>query len=279
MRIVKNQIELESALSDTKGGYAIALEGVFDKLVFKQQFLQTINIFAHRAVIKGIVFEGCGVTIAGGRVEAPDGSNGFASAGYGVFFRRGSYCNTIAEMVIRNCDRAVVLDKANRSAVYRCDVSVRQDGIIANGGEDVVFAYNWFHDFYPKPSTCTLPDSSVLSGLSSKDCVARGGTFKDGDHSDAIQIRNGMRRVQIIGNYIDNTSQGIGQMDGPSDAWCDDVTIIGNNVEVNGFHSITVERTSNLKVIGNRTKQLTGRRSLLRLSPGAIEYDNEVLSP
>lgn len=279
MRLVTNNTELQLALGDSSGDYAIHLEGEFSPITLSQRYTLPIRLFAHRAFVKGLTFAGSNIRWMGGRVEASGGSNGFAKAGYGITVNSTAADISVDSVTVRNADRGFVTGGGKRISITNCDVSVRQDGIIASGGEDITFAYNRFHNFYPRPTTCTLPDNTIINGLSSRDCIARGGIWKDGDHSDAIQIRNGMKRVSIIGNRIESISQGIGQMDATNDLPIDFITIIGNNVEVTGFHSITLGRSTNVVVIGNRTRQMTGRRSPLRLPPGAIQRDNEVLSP
>lgn len=279
MKLITTNQELEQALLDTAGDFAVHLEGEFSPIRLRQRFSLPVRIFAHRAFVKGLTIEGANIQWIGGYVEAPGGAYGFARAGYGISTSSSCEDISIESVKVRNADRGFVTGGGKRLTIANCDVAVRQDGIIASGGEDITFAYNWFHDFYPKPSVCTLQDGTAINGISSRDCVSRNGTWKDGDHSDAIQIRDGMKRVSIVGNRIDSISQGIGQMDATSDLPIDFITIIGNNVEVTGFHSITLGRSTNVVCIGNRTKQMTGRRSPLRLPPDSLVRDNEVLSP
>jgi hypothetical protein len=47
------------------------------------------------------------------------------------------------------------------------------------------------------------------------------------------------------------------------------VVVTGNDVRVTGFHSITIERCSNLQVIGNTTQQLQWGQTLLQESNNA----------
>lgn len=279
MIIVTNNAELEQLLSNAGGDFCVHLEGRFNPIRLSQRFALPVRLFAHRAFVPGLTVEGANIQWLGGYIEASGGAYGFAKAGYGILVNSTSQDITINSVTVRNADRGFVTGGGKRINIQNCDVSVRQDGIIASGGEDITFAYNKFHDFYPKPSVCTLPDGNVINGISSRSCVAQGGTWRDGDHSDAIQIRNGMKRVSIVGNIIQSISQGIGQMDATNDLPIDFINIIGNNVEVTGFHSITLGRATNAVVIGNRTRQMTGRRSPLRLPPDAIQRDNEVLSP
>jgi nitrous oxidase accessory protein NosD len=253
------------------------LEGLITDLRINEHFAEPVTYIANRATIKGLTITGSNVSIVGGNIEAMDGANGFAAKGYGVNLR-GAKNIRLSGLRIRNSDRGIVVDNCDGLIVDGCDVSVRQDGIIANRGQNYQFTNNRFHGFYPRPTRC-LVGGEVRTGLAKRDCDALGGVFTDGDHSDAIQIRNGIRNMVIAGNRVEGVHQGIGQMDGSTDLPLDNVSVIGNDVRVAGFHSITIPRCSRLQVIGNTTEQLTGRRSLLRLDPTAVSRDNKVLSP
>jgi hypothetical protein len=266
-------------LSAAAGGFTVELSGKFSKLVLANKYTLPIRIIAERALVSGLVFTGAGIDWVGGQVEAFGGSNGFAADGYAVHCKSGSSNVSLTRLIVRNADRGFVLDKANRIDMIDGDVSVRQDGMIINGGEDLRIIGNRFHGFYPKPTTCTLIDGSTLPGLSKAACEAQGGVWKDGDHSDAIQLRNGIKRCLVAHNTIENTQQGIGQMDATSDLPMDSIVLVGNKVEVSGFHSITFGRTTNLIVMRNTTRQTTGRRSPLRVPADAVLIENTVMSP
>jgi parallel beta-helix repeat protein len=253
------------------------LEGLITDLRITENFDDPVTYIAHDATIKGLTITGSNVSIVGGNIEAIDGSDGRGTLGYGINLR-GAKNIRLSGLRIRNSDRGIVVDNCDGLIVDSCDVSVRQDGIIANRGQNYQFTNNRFHGFYPRPTTCKIGDE-IRTGLSRRDCEAIGGAWTDGDHSDAIQIRNGIRNMVIAGNRIEGIHQGIGQMDGSTDLPLDNVLVIGNDVRVTGFHSVTIPRCSNLQVIGNTTQQLTGRRSLLRLDPTARSRDNTVLSP
>jgi nitrous oxidase accessory protein NosD len=253
------------------------LEGLITDLRITEQFGQPVTYIAHDATIKGLTITGSNVSIVGGNIEAIDGSNGVAAKGYGINLR-GAKNIRLSGLRIRNADRGIVVDNCDGLIIDSCDVSVRQDGIIANRGQNYQFTNNRFHGFYPRPTTCRIGDE-VRTGLSRRDCEALSGRWTDGDHSDAIQIRNGIKNIVIAGNRIEGIQQGIGQMDGSTDLPLENVIVIGNDVRVIGFHSITIPRCSGMQVIGNTTQQLTGRRSPLRLDPTAISRDNTVLSP
>jgi nitrous oxidase accessory protein NosD len=253
------------------------LDGLITDLKVTEHFDEPVTYIAHRATIKGLTITGSNVSIVGGNIEAIDGSDGVAVRGYAVNLR-GAKNIRLSGLTIRNADRGIVVDNCDGLIIDSCDFSVRQDGIIANRGQNYQFTSNRFHGFYPRPTTCRIGDE-VQTGLSRRDCEALGGRWTDGDHSDAIQVRNGIKNLVIAGNRIEGIHQGIGQMDSTNDLPLENVIVANNDVRVTGFHSITIPRCSGLQVIGNTTQQLTGRRSPLRLDPTAIVQNNEVLSP
>lgn len=267
-------------LSDANGGFTIELVGAFPTLTLSANYVSRVTILARQAVVKGLVVKGSNIDWISGTIEAPSGSDGVGPSGYGISYGKTAKDVRFISAKIRNSNRGVAGGGGLRLAWIGCDFSVRQDGLIIGGGEGFQIVGNRFHDFTPKPSVCTLPDGSVRNSIASRDCVALGGTWKDGDHSDAIQLRNGCKDFLIAYNKIESTSQGIGQMDSVGDLPLDRIAIVGNDVEVVGFHSITIGKNStNISVIGNRTKQMTGRRSPLRLPVDAYVENNEVLSP
>ena len=271
---------ISGILAAATGGFTVELSGIFPLIKIPTNYTNRITIIAHRATVHGVSVSGSNIDWFGGQIEAPNGNDGVAAGGYGIAYGATARDVRWIGCKLRNANRGVAGSGGLRLSWIDCDFAVRQDGLIIAGGEGFQIVGNRFHDFTPKPTTCTLPNGDIQYGLGSKSCVSLGGVWRDGDHSDAIQLRNGCKNFLIAYNKIESISQGIGQMDSVTDAPLDDIQIIGNEVEVTGFHSITIgQNSTNISVIGNRTKQMTGRRSPLRLPVGAIVQDNEVLSP
>jgi hypothetical protein len=279
IRYIDSQSALDALLADVAGGWTAVLVGAYRTVTIRNAYERPITVYAATAsTVNGLVISGANVNWHGGLVVAPGGSRGSGPAGYGVSVQPSARSIAIDGVRVRDADRGFVTNGGNGIRITNCDVSVRQDGIIASGTKQFDIIDNRFHAFYPLPTTCTI-GSDVRTGLSRRDCEAVGGVWRDGDHSDGIQLRNGITDCRIVGNRIESITQGICQMDTTGDAPLSNVLIAYNNVEVTGFHSITFGRCANLSVIGNRTKQMTNRRSPLRLPPDAIQRENEVLSP
>jgi hypothetical protein len=247
MIVVENNSQFAEAIKNKKT--VIALRGEFSNIVLSETY-DNLHIYAGSSITKRLKITGKNITWYGGQIEASGGDAGNGPGGYGIHLVQCENVDIIG-VTIRNANRGVAASRGLNWSISNCDFSVRQDGIIADNGSNIRFINNSFHNFRPQT----------------------------GDHSDAIQIRNGMKNLIIAGNKVEGVSQGIGQMDATNDAPLENVMVIGNDVRVKGFHSITIQRCSGLQVIGNTTQQLTGRRSPLRLDPAAIVRDNTILSP
>jgi hypothetical protein len=278
MQVINNNAELVAALRD--GVEKIALVGEFTRITLNRSF-KSLLIVAHNALVRGVlVQEGENIEWIGGTIEAPHGAEGFAANGYGVQFL-GARDVSFSNVSFRNFDRGMVTDHRRnneRLVIKNNDFLGRQDGIIFSGGRNIRIENNLFHDFYPKPTLCTLPNGEVREGLSRRNCEAIGGTWKDGDHSDAIQFRNGCENYKIIGNIIKNVHQGIGQMDATADLPVKNFEVIGNYLEVSGHHSITFNSkpNENIVVVNNTIRETTSKKTPLRLPSNAVSIGNTV---
>jgi hypothetical protein len=234
-------------------------------------------IEAQGSFITGLTIEGSGVTWRGGTIRAPAGYEGFAARGYGATVTGRDV--TIEGVRFIESNRCVVANGTERLSVRFCRFELGQDGVIASRGSDMDISHNVFVGVATKPTTCTLPGGEVVEGLSRAACVARGGSWRDGWHQDAVQLRHGILRVRMIGNRVEGTVQGLGEMSSPADPGLHDVWIDGNDVAVSGFHSITIEpKSSGVTMKRNRVRQLNGRRTILRAPAGSVMEDNEVVA-
>jgi hypothetical protein len=129
-----------------------------------------------------------------------------------------------------------------------------------------------------RTSQYRLP-SETRAGLSVRQCQEIGGNWTDGWHQDAVQFRDGINGLKIVGNIVRNTQQGIGQMAATDDAAVSDVLIDGNGVEITGFHSITINAASNVRITNNRVRQVSGRRTVNRTGADALVCGNDLASP
>lgn len=269
---------LLAALASTAGGQSYTLTENCADIIVQRYFKASVEIDAGGHTISGFtVAKGAGnLTLRGGTVTARRGEVAGID-GYAVMLR-GSRTVTIDNMSFVRFNRGVVTDFADQVKIINSRFAMGQDGIIANGGTDLEFSSNKFWQVSSVPTRCVM-GGQVEEGLSAGVCKAKGGAWTDGWHQDAIQLRNGIRGLRIIGNTIEGVQQGIGQMDASTDAPLEDVVVRDNKVSVSGFHSITFGATTNLTIIGNSVAQETGRRTLIRANPDALVCGNKIQSP
>lgn len=268
---------LLAALASPAGGQSYTLTENCADIVVQRYFRAPVVIDAGGNTISGFtVGKGAGnLTLRGGTVTARRGEVGGVD-GYAVLLR-GSRNVVIDNMSFVRFNRGVVTDFADQVKIINSRFAMGQDGIIANGGTDLEFTNNKFWQVSMIATRC-VTGSQVEEGLPARACKAKGGVWTDGWHQDAIQIRNGIKQLKIIGNTIEGVQQGIGQMDARTDAPLEDVVVRDNKVSVNGFHSITFGATTNLTIIGNTVAQETGRRTLIRANPDALVCGNKIQS-
>lgn len=87
---------------------------------------------------------------------------------------------------------------------------LKAEGMTAFGGKGFGHVRNSsFGDFNPRPTECHVPPrgrkaETMVLGLSRTNCAAAAGTWRDGDHPDAVQVFGGWGRMDVIGNRIVN---------------------------------------------------------------------------
>jgi hypothetical protein len=277
LKIVSSNSELIAAIDQ---GYSrIVLNGSFSQITLNRAY-PSLLIMAHSAIVQGVrIVNAQNVEWIGGRIEASGGADATGPAGYAMLIQ-GSKNIRLSEVNFRNFNRGIVGGSGTQDvSITNNHFSGRQDGIIYSGGVNVTISYNTFEDFTPRPTTCVLPNGVNKTGLSSRDCGALGGTWTDGDHSDAIQFRNGCDGFTVAHNRIINVQQGIGQMDSTNDLPVKNFKVIGNEVQVLGFHSITfnTKPNQNILVVNNTVIETTSRKTPLRLPGEILSYGNVII--
>ena len=270
---------LLAALAQPDGGQTLRLSQDCGGVVVRHYYRAPVVIDAGgRTISSFVVGKGGGnLTLKGGTVTATGGEDAKGPPGYAVLLR-GARDVTIDTMRFVRFNRGVVTDMAERIRVVNSRFELGGDGIIANGGGELDFSFNQFRVASFRPSLCRT-GGTVQEGLSARVCKDRGGEWKDGWHQDAIQVRNGIDGLKVIGNIIEGVQQGIGQMDSVNDRPLNNVVIRDNQVSVSGFHSISIGNSTNVEIIGNSVAQTAGRRTLVRFPDGARVCGNKIQSP
>jgi nitrous oxidase accessory protein NosD len=181
-------------------------------------------------------------------------------------------------MVFFNFNRGIVTDHAWGAKVTNNRFEMGHDGTISNAGGNLTYSDNMFVGVSFVPTTCNLA-ATVERGLSRRACTDKGGSWLDGWHQDAIQLRNGIDGALVTGNKITGVMQGIGQMDGTNDLPMNNIVIRNNDISVFGFHSITVTNSTKVEITDNKVAQETGRRTVIRAKPDALVCGNKIQRP
>ncbi|KAB7644947.1 right-handed parallel beta-helix repeat-containing protein [Polymorphobacter fuscus] len=208
-----------------------------------------VTINATGAVVKGLrIWDSKGIIWRGGTIHAPSGNVGHGPVAYGADIRRADTL-TIDGATFTNALRgAVVADSRNlvvRNAQFK---GLQSDGLDVAGSSHVLIENNRFTDFDPVKATGNKAD----------------GTWKDGDHPDAIQMwttptNKRVTDVVIRGNTVDGDTQGINFFGPRGDGYAR-VKIEDNDVRVAYPAAISLGGCDDCSVRNNRIKAAPGAK-------------------
>lgn len=246
----EDNTKLINSLPD--GSRIILSEGDYGPINISGRWERGITVDARRARLKGLVISGSGISLLGGTYSATGGKQAKGGAGYGIKIV-GSRIK-ISGATITDAKKAVVLDSASDVSISESRfVRYGEDGIIASATKSLKIKRNYFGQIESIKSKC-LNGAELEYGLSRKICLSKGGFWTDGNHADAIQLRNGIVDADISENIIEGDTQGIAQMDNAYDLPMRNVTISKNFVTASGHH-ITLDRCDDCKIENNVVKR------------------------
>jgi hypothetical protein len=152
--------------------------------------------------VENLLWRGGIVEAAGGR----DASEWYLQRGLNVIGGR----NLVFEHVhFRNAHRAIVVSETEGFTVRNSNFrGLRSDGVNLVTVDGAVVENNRFFEMKPRPTQCTFSDGTVALGLSNGQCNTRGGTWRDGDHPDCVQIWGTPANVRVEGNRIETAGGG-----------------------------------------------------------------------
>lgn len=227
-----------AVIQAAKPGDTIVLKGTaFRNLSISRKFAKPVTIEAEGAIVRGVSISGDGIVWKSGVIRSVAGNHGIGPSGYGALVTGNRI--TFSGVRFTSAKKGMVIDRASAISIEGNEFTgLGEDGIVLARSRNVVIRGNTFGNTVAKKTTCTLP-SQILTGLSKSDCQSRGGTWKDGFHPDAIQMRNAVLDVSIRDNVVRQSTQGITQMDTVGDAPLERVTIQRNLVFAS-IHHITL---------------------------------------
>jgi hypothetical protein len=257
---------IAAVLASAPGGSTIKLSGDCPAVSISRTYTPAITIDASGASVRGLTISGGGVKWRGGTLRAPGGMDRRGPLGYAALIRGGRGV-TFEGTTFTDANRGMVLHEADDVAIRGSHfVALREDGIIAASTRNLEITRSDFTDSRPIPTTCTSA-AGVERGLRRRDCEAKGGQWLDGNHADAIQLRDAIINALIGWNRIDGNTQGIGQMDGVNDRPLANVKVIGNHVRVAVPNSITLGACNDCSIIDNDVARIGKGKTIVRFDP------------
>lgn len=246
------------------GGETITLTGNCGTIEIARQFPSTVYIDATKATVRGLRISGSRIHWRGGRIAAPGGMDAIGLPGYAV--KITGQAIRVKSATITSARKGMVIDQASSVLVDRNRFwRLREDGIIASRTSKLTVSHNRFSESKPLPTRCVLSDGQVVLGLASRDCR---GTWTDGNHADAVQMRNGMTDVTIADNTVFGKTQGLAQMDTLGDLPLRNVIIRNNTIVTDGYHRITLTNCTGCAIRHNVARKARGSTKKAVILPG-----------
>lgn len=226
-----------------------------------------LTVDAKGATIRGLwLMRVSDLTWRGGTVEAPGGRDGVKQEGYGGIVEWAERV-TIEGVTFTNAYRGLVTRRENRDITVRDNLftGLRSDGLNFTGIRGGLVEGNRFRDFAPIRSTCSFADGRVQGGgVAKARCEAEGGSWKDGDHPDCIQMWATIEDVVVRGNVIDTPApidcQGITSFGRRTDRYAR-IQVIDNEVTTDDWNAIAIGNCTDCLIRGNRVRAATRERA------------------
>jgi hypothetical protein len=248
---------------------------------------QVCSSFVYRAVPKGQVlldatgstlvgwrFLGSNLRVFGATIRASQGSV-VGPNGYGAYV---SGTNIHFDHVrVTFARKGIVGDNATNLSVTDSEFyAVFEDGMILSRIKGLSVLRSTFIATVSQPTKCKLAGRVVLA-LPKRVCVGQDGTWVDGYHADAIQMRNAVTDARLEDNQISGLTQGITQMDTAGDLPLERVSIIGNTIITDAPHKITLGACLNCSISGNTVGSPSGSKWKAQIIAGqAVSSKNTV---
>lgn len=263
MPIFATCASLAAALANAGGGETVTLQGNCPTITIARSFARPVTIDAAKARVNGLVLTGGNIRWRGGTLSAPGGMDAKGPAGYAVLIR-GARGIQFERAVVTGAKKGMVIDRSSGITVDRVEFTrLREDGIIASQTAGLTVINSTFADFLPRPSRCTSPAGVVATAVARRDCR---GTWIDGNHADAVQLRDGVTDARIAGNTVRGPIQGITQMDTRGDAPLARVVVEDNRIETSAYHQITLTECADCAIRRNIVRRERGwdKRAVIR---------------
>ena len=234
-----------------------------------KRFDPPVTIVADGAIVRGVqMWDSAGIIWRGGVIMAPTGMGENGPNAWGVDARRVQGVR-FENVTVTNARLAMIFSDS-RGIVVRDSTftGLRSDGLNIVSTSDVLVEKNVFTNFKPTKATGSKAD----------------GTWKDGDHPDAIQMwvnkpTDAMSDVTIRNNVVDGDTQGISTF-GPTGRGHSRIHILNNRLRVKYPAGAVLVDCTDCSIRGNVVETIPGApyraHIWLNKSPTAIVCGNDV---
>lgn len=263
MPLLATCASLAAVLASANNGEIISLRGACPTITIARSFPKPVTVDASKARVSGLVLSGSNIRWSGGTLSAPGGLDAKGPAGYAVLIRGGRNIR-VERAVVTSAKKGMVIDKARGVTVDRVEFTrLREDGIIVSQTAGLTVTSSTFADFLPRPSRCTSPAGVVATAVPRRDCT---GVWIDGNHADAVQMRDGVSDARIAHNTVRGPTQGITQMDTRGDAALARIVVEDNRIETSAYHQITLTECDDCTIRRNTVRRESGwdKRAVIR---------------
>ena len=202
----------------------------------------------------GLRISGGNIFWRGGTLTAEDGLRGKGFRGYALHISGSKV--TISGVLFTDARLGAVVLGASQVRFENNRFSgLRADGMNLIRSSGIAVVGNVFEKSRPDPAICRRRDGSVVPGVPKRDCD---GTWQDGDHPDAVQMRNGVSDVVLERNIVTGNTQGLTQMDTTGDAPLSNVRIVDNRITTENYHTITLGDCRDCRIERNQVRRGKG---------------------
>ena len=256
MAIIATCMSIAAVLTAARGGETIRLSGDCPAITISKSYARPITIDAGKARVRGLVVTGANINWMGGTITASGGTHGSGPSGYAL--RIGGRSIGFEDVTFTDAKKGAVIDSSQDVRIERSRFTrLGDDGIVAARTRGLRIVGNIFEASVGKPTEC-LVGGAITYGVPRRNCA---GTWKDGYHPDAVQMRNAVTDAVLEGNVVRGSTQGLTQMDTKGDHPLERILIRRNSVITDGYHPITLGDCIDCRIEENEVRRAPGSKA------------------
>lgn len=214
------------------------------------------------------------VRVVGPRIVAPAGIRGVAASGYAVQLVRAEKVVLDGVTLTDATYGLVAADSVDVSLRRALVTGYRADGVQATRTRRLTITRVRFEDARPDPTRCTVAGVVTLR-LSSRACLALGGDWRDGTHTDAVQLR-GVTTALISDVVVRGATAGIVDFRGVDDPVSTGIRVQRADVAADTPNPIALREAEASEVRDSVVARAPGSawRATIKAGPGVLACGN-----